>query len=199
MSTPAGATELVCATCGQRAPLGYAGPRDLDEARARDRREGDRIQRNVALGPLLAGILFLAFALGCLILAVVNAVGVLTAGSPPAQVLGWLLFGLFWAGLGGGLAFVGGRNWRHLALRKRLRTVGVRGFGTVLEWDESESNGLTIYKMKLRVEVPGQHPYTLRVREISFIQTVHTNLTLPVLVDPANSRNVVVDWDGRRG
>jgi hypothetical protein len=35
------------------------------------------------------------------------------------------------------------------------------------------------------------------VREIAFVQSVYTNLTLPVLVDPADARNVVVDWDGR--
>lgn len=74
----------------------------------------------------------------------------------------------------------------------------MRGFGTVLEWDESESSaGLTIYKMKLNVAVPGQHPCSVRVREITFVQSVYTNLTLPVLVDSADARNVVVDWDGR--
>jgi hypothetical protein len=179
MSAPAGSTELVCGTCGQRAPQGYAGPRGIDEAKARDRREGDRIQRNGAVAPLVAGVVLLALAL-------------------PLGLLAWPLLGLFFVALGGGLVSVGARPLRHLALRKRLRTVGVRGFGTVLEWDESESSaGLTIYKMKLNVAVPGQHPYTVRVREISFIQSVYTNLTLPVLVDPANARNVVVDWDGR--
>ena len=93
--------------------------------------------------------------------------------------------------------FVGGRTLRQLALRKRLRTAGLRGFGTVLEWDESGAAASTIYKMKLNVAVPGRHPYVVRVREITFIQSAYTNLTLPVLVDPANARNVVVDWDGR--
>jgi hypothetical protein len=197
MSAPAGSTELICGTCGQRALQGYAGPRGIDEAKARHRREGDRIQRNGAVAPLVIGIVFLAFALGCFVVTVVDAVGA-EFGSPHAGLLAWPLFGLFWAALGGGLAFVGARTLRHLALRKRLRTAGVRGFGTVLEWEESESSaGLTIYKMKLNVAVPGQHPCSVRVREIAFVQSVYTNLTLPVLVDPADARNVVVDWDGR--
>jgi hypothetical protein len=201
MSALAGSTELVCGTCGQRAPRGYEGPRDFDEAKARHRREGDRILRSGAVTPFVVGIVFLALALGCLIATAIEAVGEVSGGitdlaSLPAGLVGWPLFGLFWAGLGGAAVFAGRRGLRQLALRKRLRTSGVPGFGTVLEWDESESSGFTTYKMKLNIELPGQHPYRVRVREITFTHSVYTNLKLRVLVDPANGQNVVVDWDG---
>ena len=178
------------------------GPQGIDEAKARHRREGDRIQRSSAVAPFVVGIVFLAFAVGCLIATAIEAVGALSGGitdfaSLPAALLFWPLFSLLWAGLGGTLVFVGGRALRQLALRKRLRTIGLRGFGTVLEWEESGANASTVYRMKLNVTVPGRHPYVVRVREATFIQSVYTNLTLPVLVDPANARNVVVDWDGR--
>jgi hypothetical protein len=208
MSAAPGSTELLCGTCGQRARYGDAGPRGAYEAAARERRQRDVAQRRSTLSSLVLGSVFLAFGVGCLVIAAVETVGALSDGissfgDMPAGVLGWPLFGMFWLATGGLMVFRDARNRRQLANRRRLRATGLRGTGTVLESEREESErqeselGM-VYRLKLSVSVEGRHPYDVRLREVPN-RGVYAELTLPVLVDPADPRNVMVDWHARWG
>jgi len=125
--------------------------------------------------------------------------GISSFGDMPAGILFWPLFGLSWLATGGIMVLRDARNGRQLANRRRLRATGPRVTCTALEseWEESESFG-TVYKLKPSVSVEGRHPYDVRLREIPN-RGVQTELTLPVLFDLSNPRNVMVAWCARWG
>jgi hypothetical protein len=192
-----GATEPSCGTCGQRERFGDPGHRRVDPDAARQRREADVAQLRSTLSRLIIGCLFLAFAGGCLVFAareVLAAVSDRISGDLRGAI-GPSLFAVFWLALGGPMVFSDIRNRRQLANRKRLRATGLRATGVVLESEEEElESGDTVHKLKLRVTADGGHTFEVRVREIPN-RGVYAAMELAVLIDPANRRNAMVDWD----
>ncbi|MGD0527600.1 MAG: hypothetical protein ABSE49_20870, partial [Polyangiaceae bacterium] len=178
------------------------------EAAARERGRTDAARRLSALSNLVTGTMFMAFAVGCIVLAAVETIGALSDGTSsfadmPAGVLGWPVFAVFWLATGSLMVLRGVRGRRRLANRRYLRATGLRGTGTVLESEgvesggaeESESSG-TVRVLKLRVAVEGRHPYDVRLREVAN-RAVYPELERPVLVDAADPSNVMVDWHAR--
>ena len=90
----------------------------------------------------------------------------------------------------------------------RVFKIGVPGEATVISSNEaafgigsSDSNDYRVtpvYKLVLRVSLPGQPPYEARVSEIApgmRRYQLQSGAILPVRVDPKKHSRVVVDWD----
>ena len=99
-----------------------------------------------------------------------------------------------------GLAILAADRWLAGRRRRaeRLRTAGMRGQATVLEVTDSNItvNNNPMIKVKMRVAIPSQPPYEVSKRMVVSRLAVGQYMpgsVLPVLVDPAYPRDVMVD------
>jgi len=177
----------------------HGGPQ---EAFDRARRELEKAKRTNAIVSLTIGGIFVGIAVVCFIGALALIVGGLVedevAGGTGAA-MGVGAFGLFWAATGGLLLFLGQRGLARSNLQKRLREMGVRGTATVLEHTESNLrvDGATMFFLKMRIELPGRPSWELSRNEpVERSSKVFQGAMLPVLVDPADPSQLMIDWWG---
>ncbi len=177
----------------------HGGPQ---EAFDRARRELEKAKRTNAIVSLTIGGIFVGIALVCFL----GALGLIVGGLVEGEVAGGAgaamgvgAFGLFWAATGGLLLVLGWRGLARSNLQKRLREMGVRGTATVLEYTASNLrvDGATMFSLKMRIELPGRPSWELSRNEpVERSSKVFHGATLPVLVDPADPSQLVIDWWG---
>jgi hypothetical protein len=176
----------------------------LEEIRERGRRNIESARRTNAIVCLVIGTVFGFFALGCVVTAVglVVAAGSLGAGDASVgAAVGVGVFGLFWCAMTVLLVALGRRGLKKIDRDRRLRTSGVRGWGTVLNYSESSFmvDGATNWQLALRVALEGRPPYDV-MANVGVVRgegaRIYQGATLPVLVDPGNPTDVMVVLDG---
>ena len=108
-----------------------------------------------------------------------------------------ILFGVL------GLCFIGIDLLRFRGELKtdRLRVSGLHGTAKVVAVHDSNVtvNNSPMVSFDLDVTVPGQPPFRVRKRTVISRLSVGALLpgaVVPVLADPANPRDIVIDWDG---
>jgi hypothetical protein len=101
-----------------------------------------------------------------------------------------------------GLLLIGAEVASNISARRSARILasGIHGRATVLAVRDSNVtvNNNPMIALDLRVEIPGQRAFTRTVHQvISRLQVgeYRRGMVLAVAADPANPRNVVVDWD----
>jgi len=107
-----------------------------------------------------------------------------------------VLFGLM------GLGFMASDAWsaRGIARRDRLRASGLKGTATVVGEKDSNwtVNNNPMVNLTLEVNLPGQAPFRTTKRTVISrlsVGALMPGAVLPVLADPANPKNVTIDWD----
>jgi hypothetical protein len=106
----------------------------------------------------------------------------------------WLAFAVLV--LGAGLV---GSMLRRRARVTRLRRSGLRGQAEILRWGETGKYNDTHPEVsfRLRVQAPGRQPYCAVHREVIsplLAGRLAPGSSLAVLVDPADPRNMMIDW-----
>jgi len=180
---------------------------EIEERGRRNVENAKRLNANICIG---IGVLFVVFAVLCFIGAIglialasraqteVNGGGGLAIGS----ALAVLVFGLFWGALAALLIWLGKRGLRGIARGQRLRATGVRGHATVLSYTESnlKVDGATNWQVAVRVALAGRPPWDMNLN-VPVVRgeggRIYTGATLPVLIDPADPSEVMVDFDAR--
>jgi hypothetical protein len=142
----------------------------------------------------MSGLGGVFFALGVIFLATSNAP---EGGQDGTFVFLGGLFGLM------GLAFIGVDlfGFRRELKKDRLRVSGLKGTARVVRVSDSNItvNNNPLVNLDLDVTVPGQQPFRTRKRTVISRLSVGALVpggTIPVLADPANPRDIVLDWEG---
>jgi hypothetical protein len=128
--------------------------------------------------------------------------------------VGGLLFWIFLPRIGIGpiwfavslvlLTVYGVITWSVRRRRRRaehLLRVGLPGFARILE---AEGTGVSVnhrpqVRLRLRVELPGRAPYETELREVLpflGLESVGPERRVPVVVDPENPQELIIDWSG---
>lgn len=173
----------------EAASRALAGSREVID---RAYRGVESAKRTNAIVCVVLGVMFALFALPCFAGAAVAAF----AGGL-GEVLGVGLFGLFWAALSALLLALGVGGLKKIGRNERLRASGVRGKATVMSYTESSLvvDGETKFKLSLRIEIEGRAPWDVMVNEpVPNTGRIYTNALLPVLVNPADPRELMIDW-----
>jgi membrane protein implicated in regulation of membrane protease activity len=180
----------------------------FEEIAARGRRDVESSKRtnaNVCIG---IGVIFAVFAAVSFIVAIVLAA--LAAGAEvEAQNGGWLavgfavgvaVFGLMFVALAALLIVIGRKGLQRLARGQRLRATGVRGLATVLSYSASDFkvDGATNWRVAVRIALDGRPPLEMSL-SVPVVRgeggRIYQGATLPVLVNPADTSEAMVDFD----
>ncbi len=104
----------------------------------------------------------------------------------------------------GGLVFIGigVATRRSAANRKRIEATGVAGQATITDIGETNMmvNERPVLNLSLTVTIPGQAPYPIQQRMVmpwNAMGRMVVGATVPVMVDPANPSEVVIEWSGQ--
>ena len=171
----------------------------VDAESQRERDDMARNKRTLGTAFTIMGALFLAGGLACWSAAIIDADA--TSLAERQGVPYWLGFGLFWVALGGGFFYGGLRILRTGRREARLRMKGLHGRAIITSYGAVKYVGGLVtfddsYDLVLRVEIVGRAPYTIKTRETVELQSlVATDAELPVLVDPINASDVMIDWE----
>ena len=90
--------------------------------------------------------------------------------------------------VGGFFFYIGLRQRRAIQLARRLRARGLHGLATF-------ASLASMGRLVLRIEIPGRAPWKVQALDMrSGGDAVVPGQQLPVFVDPADPRKVVIDW-----
>ncbi|MDQ3991689.1 MAG: hypothetical protein M3245_05205 [Actinomycetota bacterium] len=95
-----------------------------------------------------------------------------------------------------------GRRWRRAHQEAdRVRSQGVPGTATISSMRQTGAylNNNPQVEMNLTVTLAGRQPYQVVMREwvpLLMVGRLSAGAPLPVMVDPANPFNVIIDWTG---
>jgi hypothetical protein len=138
-------------------------------------------------------VVFGVLALACF----VGAAASVVSGEPIGMAAGAAVFGLFWVGLSALGLRIGVPGLRRSDRERRLRATGLRGTATVMELRRRGEQELaeTPYDLALRVELGERPPTMVSVsEEVPVGSNVAQGVALPVLVDPNDPNDLMVDW-----
>ncbi len=184
----------------------------LEEITERGRRNVESSKRTNAYVAIGVGVMFAVFAGVSLIVAVGLALVALRVasevenGAPLAfgAAAGVAVFGLLFFALAVVLIRLGKKGLRGIGRGQRLRAVGVRGHATVLSYTESNFrvDGETNWQVAVRIALDGRPPWETRLN-VPVVRgqgaRIYQGATLPVLVNPQDTSEAMVDFDAPRG
>ncbi|HEX6548883.1 MAG TPA: hypothetical protein VF134_09095 [Candidatus Dormibacteraeota bacterium] len=96
------------------------------------------------------------------------------------------------------------RMGQSAARRERILQTGISGVATLLSADQTGVyvNGMPQVRMRLRIDLPGQPEYEVQRSEVlGFLEIGHLQAGARYVVkaDPADPRQIVVDWNSPAG
>jgi hypothetical protein len=113
---------------------------------------------------------------------------------------GFLLTGVILGVVGFGLLAWGAKMGAGIKEAQRLRAVGLKGQGRVVNAATTGTtlNDNPLMNLELEITLPGKSPYRVHHKTwvpLVMMGTLAMGVTLPVIVDPADPSKILVEWD----
>ncbi|MEX2458554.1 MAG: hypothetical protein WD770_06170 [Actinomycetota bacterium] len=113
---------------------------------------------------------------------------------------GFLLTGIILGVVGFGLLAWGAKMGAGIKEAQRLRAVGMKGQGRIVNAGTTGTtlNDNPLMNLELEITIPGKTPYRVHHKTwvpLVMMGTMTMGVTLPVIVDPADPSKILIEWE----